>query len=358
MTIPTKATLITIDDCGQHHLATAQLRTIPALRAAPTVTDYTDAFVGGQNCSSARAKLATLLYSIRPLNWVGGLFDGQATDSLRIGKHLLAKRITAAGKTACQVGKWHLCRHDDHDHRGRAGFVRYAGAQSNLTGESYCNWQAVIDGAPTQVFTHATDWTAAAAIAAYQLGWDYVEVSFNAIHTPYETSPGCLPSTAIEQLEYLDSVLAPVLAAARAAGYAIFLISDNGGTPQDGGKGNLSHKALATLCTVAGLNPWLAGNHQVVDTTDLPATIVELVTGAPPAGADGQSLLSGSREVAFADRWDKILEPPGPGHEEMATDGQLKVIRRPSTGKLTPTDWYDNPTTSDVSHLIAALDAR
>jgi len=344
--------LIILDDVGLDLLSSSHTPVIDRLVTAGTVYDR---FVAAPSCSNFRAKVETGYYSIRPENWVGGIFRNTTSASLPTdNQYLLAKRVPNAD----QVGKWHLCAHSDLHHRARCGYWSSGGPQANLNGESYYDWEAVIDGQPQQITEYATDWTADRAVDRLMSGHEYVEIAFNAVHSPLEAPPGFTDGTEQAMLEYLDGALERVIQAALARGYAILLCSDNGGSGTSGGKGNLSQGAIGTLLVAYNAPVYPAS---VVDTTDLYATIVELVTGAGPGTwGDGISLANPSvhREIAFADRFLAVLQPPGPKWYEMATDGDLKVIRRPASGVLLATDWHDDPTMQDVSHLIAALDAR
>lgn len=345
---PQPVLLVVMDDVGLDLQAVAQTPTLDAIAAAGVVQDR---FVAAPTCSNMRAKLETGLYSIRPQNYVGGIFRHSTLGSLPVGPYLLAQSVPSAA----QVGKWHLCRHDDLTHRFAAGFVAFDGSQANITGESYYDWQTTRDGQVLKVTQYATDYCLARAIEKVQAGYWYVEVSFNAVHIPVEAPP-IGDATTRAMLEYMDSALALLVSEARARGYGIIVVADNGGTKADGGKGNLSHQALATFCVTLDI-PGIV-RRPVVDAVDLYATVVDIVTGQHPLNSDGISLRRGGRKVAFADKFSGVLRPPGSGWQEMATDGVLKVIRKPSTGEITVTDWFDAPSTKDPTHLLAALDSR
>lgn len=317
-------------------------------------------FWGAPNCSNARAKVQTGRYSIRDVNLVGGIFDHQTLGSLPKGPWLLANSLGDVART--QWGKWHLCQHDRLADRADSGYDLFGGSQANLTGQSYFDWTTVVNGFEERVTQYATDWVVAKARAAVLSEDEYVQVDLNAAHVPLHYAPGDsgLPgdedAMRRSMLRYADAALERLDRIAAERGYARIYYVDNGGTGQDGGKGTLSAKALNTYLGFDGFV--LPEAPAVVDATDLYATVIELVTGAPPTNGDGVSMLSSAREAAFADKFSAVLAPPGENWEEAATDGLFKVIRKPSTGQTTFLTWDDQPTTENLAYLLAALDAR
>lgn len=342
---------ITIDDVGPELLEASDTPFLDRLASLGVVYDR---FVAGPACSNTRAKVETGFYSMRPRNYVGGIYKHTTQTSLEVGPWLLAQRIP----NASQSGKWHLCAHSNLMHRAEAGYVSFGGSQANLT-EGYYNWDAVVDGQVVAVDEYATDWVTGHAMDEIDAGRQLVAVHYNAAHVPQHAPPGSSESGFQAMLEYLDGAVQELSLHALAAGYAVILLSDNGGTFDGGGKGNLSHQALSTLLVCYGFDRELQ-QRQVVDCTDVHATIVDAATGTPPVDTDGISLLDTerTRTVAFADHFTGVNHPPGDGWEEMATDGALKVIRKPATGEVIVTDWFDVPSFADPAALIAALDGR
>lgn len=344
--------LVVLDDVGNEMLEVGRTPYLEWLKGQAVVYDR---FVAAPNCSNARAKFESGFYSIRSRNLIGSIFKNTSTGALTVGPHLLAQRIP----NAAQVGKWHLCEDADYTHRVAAGYVSSGGSQANLNPGDYFDWEAVVDGTALQVTEYATTWTTTRAIEEIVEGRQLVSVSYNAAHKPIHVPPGYSESSAQAMLEALDAQLSVLIPYARLHGYAVVILSDNGGTAQDGGKGNLSHKALATFLACYGFDRPLQA-RAVVDMTDIHATLVDAATGGPPMDCDGVSLLdpSDSRFAAFADKFKGQNTPPRDDWEEMATDGITKVIRKPSTGEITVTDWWDAPSSEDPQALLAALDAR
>ena len=117
--------LIILDDVGLDLLSSSHTPVIDRLVTAGTVYDR---FVAAPSCSNFRAKVETGYYSIRPENWVGGIFRNTTSASLPTdNQYLLAKRVPNAD----QVGKWHLPRlRFDRQHVPRVGENGYATARS------------------------------------------------------------------------------------------------------------------------------------------------------------------------------------------------------------------------------------
>lgn len=351
-----KVCLLTLDDVGFDLLDRADTPEIDALRIAGL--EFTR-FVAAPNCSNFRAKLETGLYSPRPRNQTGGIFNKQVTSSLPAHDYSLGNCADATS----HIGKWHCSQVDDYTHRAHHGYDHYAGSQANLNPGSYWNWVTTEQGFPYWTQDYATDYVSAVAQERIAAGDDFVNVSFNAAHKPYgpaNAPPGFSEGTAENILSYADGAVGRVAASALERGYGVILTSDNGGTAQDGGKGNLSVTALHTLLVLVGDWPAMRGLDKVVDATDLHATVWWAVAGLIGGVTDGLPLHDGfRRDVAFADRFKAVGAPPGDDWLEMATDGAVKVIRQPSARSvMPPTTWDDAPTMQSADHLIAALDGR
>lgn len=309
-------------------------------------------FLAGVNCSNARALYTTGVYSIRPQNLVGGIFNDPTGPSLPVGPHLICQQIPGS----VHIGKHHLSALTNYLHRTQMRYVFHAGSQANL--EDYYTWLSSYNGIPVIINQYATDWTADKAINCANLGYNHIDIAFNAVHHPYHYPPGVTEGDMeIEMLKHLDSALCRLVPVLEALGYAIIIFSDNGGTVASGGKGNLSHETLATYCAYIGFTPI---SRPVVELVDIYATVIHLNTGMPPVFGDGISLVDASqlKQYAFSDEFSKVLEPPGPGWKEMVTDGYHKLIRKPSTREVWTMDWFDNPLAFDTTDLIEALNQR
>ncbi len=355
-----KTLLIQIDDLDSEVHAVSLTPNLDTYKV--TWTDKTEQFVASPNCSNFRAKVETGLYTIRPENDIGGIFTSDDTQSMSAGPHLLGKRLQAAGYTTAQIGKWHLCSHNDWDHRTSCGYDYYNGSQANLNPNGYFAWATSNNGTPQPVEEYATDHTTREACGVIAQGYGFVNVCYNAIHKPFHAPPG-MPSGPEYMLEYLDRAIGTLVQLAKSQGYAIIITSDNGGYSETGGKGNLSHKALATILFCWGFPVY----SRIIDTTDIHATVFHLVTGYPISRyhpkTDGVSMCdrNNQRKIAFADKWNTVMTGPGPNRREMATDGILKVIRKHGNGQEIYTDWFDSFETSNPvrhRHLIDALDNR
>lgn len=318
-------------------------------------------FVGSHACSPFRAQLETGRYALSPLSHVAGNLGPNTQDSLPVGSHLLARRVLGAH----QVGKWHLAAKDDLDHRWRCGYEEYQGPQSNLgqqgTGD-YWSWDSVNNGVLERVAEYATAWTADRVAEATLAGAPLISAHFNAIHKPVHYPPGYSGDGSFmdmkrAMLEDLDARLMWLVPYLLGAGYAVIVVSDNGGSVEEGGKYTFDHRAVATYCATAGFDR--REPNGAVTAVDLHATVLDLVTGSAP-GTDGHSLLSWPthRRVVFGDKWGPVFSPPQPDRLEMATDGDVKVVRNHATGVDLVTDWFDRPTTLSADHLIDALNNR
>jgi len=345
-----KLLLITIDDVGFDLLSSAPTPKLDSIRANGKNFSR---FVTAPNCSNFRAKVDSGRYSPRPENLTGGLYDHQVTVSLPTGLHTLG----SCSRSSAQIGKWHLCRHDDFGHRTAAGYPWFAGSQANLTGQSYYDWLAVENGKPAQTQAYATDYVASRAAERVVANHPFIGCHFNACHIPVEAPPGYTDATLENMLAYADDRIASVHDVAIANGYLVILCSDGGGTKADGGKGNLTTQALNAFLCLSGDWPQTRSCDSPVDATDIHATAWQIVRQGVHPLSDGIPLTL-EREVAFADKFNQVGTPPGPKWEEMATDGALKLIRTPVDGAWTLTDWDDQPSGADPTRLLYALDQR
>jgi arylsulfatase A-like enzyme len=347
-----KVLLVTLDDIGPELLAAANTPQLDALLSAGV---FYSRFIAGPYCSNFRAKLQLGLYSPHPDNLTGHNFKADSPESLPA----LPSSLGYVGNSA-QVGKWHLCVWAENSHRGAHGYDYYAGCQSNLgSGGSgnYFSWDTIENGIPRHTNEYATDYVMTHAVAQLQSGRDFVHASFNVAHKPVHAPPGYTESSTVAMLEYADARIAAVCNAGLNHGYSVIFTTDNG--EPGSGKGNLSTEALNMPLYLLGPWPALSNTSSPVDTTDLHATIWFAVRGSVPPGTHGVPLQGAwCRGIAFADLFPGVRVQPDPTWVEMATDGVLKVFRRPATGAWNATTWDDEPTTDSVAHLLAALDER
>lgn len=219
------------------------------------------------------------------------------------------------------VGKWHLGRAPLPSSMNRVASgpewqgvgLWTAGSAVVLpngpSAQGYYQWQRV-DGGDIDISTqYATDAQREAFLevwSAPRLRPLFVELSWSAIHSPYEDPPGYSTSTARETADamaaYLDQQLELVLDQIDLDTTYVFICSDNGtndgarqaGMPSGFWKGSPYQGGINTPLYVAGPTVGAGETDRMVSMVDLPATMLELAGTPQPAGAFPHS-------VSFAD---------------------------------------------------------
>jgi arylsulfatase A-like enzyme len=210
-------------------------------------------YVSGPYCSPTRAGLLTGRYQQRfGHEFNPGPAEGQRQNfGLPLSETTLADRLKSAGYATGLVGKWHLGAAPEF-HPQRRGFDEFfgflGGAHPYRPGEGapiYRGTEAVEEK------TYLTDAFAREAVdfvGRHKAGPFFLELAFNAVHTPMHATDDRLARFASIQdparrtyaamLTALDEAVGKVLGALRDAGLEedtlIFYFSDNGGPTMPG----------------------------------------------------------------------------------------------------------------------------
>jgi arylsulfatase A-like enzyme len=207
----------------------------------------TNGYVSGPYCSPTRAGLLTGRYQQR----FGHEFNpggeaGNGVFGLPISETTLVERIRTAGYRTGLVGKWHLGSKPEF-HPQQRGFDEFFGFLGGA--HTYFAAQARNIFRGTEVVTEPTYLTdafgreAVAFIDRHQSHPFFLEVAFNAVHTPMDATderfrrfssiPDKNRRTYAAMLSALDDAVGAIVTKLKDAGLEentlIFFISDNGG---------------------------------------------------------------------------------------------------------------------------------
>lgn len=356
---PNNVLVLLFDDLARSIRAAANTPNLDRLEAYGRL--FPNAWVGA-TCSQARAMLVSGLYPHREKNRVFGLFSGEGSGTNALPTDNPAALGWAAWDSTWR-GKWHLA--DPalalSGHTSALGWASFDGSWQNLHvgGGGYDHWLRTFAGETGQgqdwTDVYATDYVADAVISDLYAQRRLVVAAWNAIHKPLHFPPGYVggentdTAKRIAMLEYLDARLGDVLPVAFSQGYQVVACTDNGGTHDEGGKGNVSQLAISADVVLAGSTVAGRGSSSALLTlTDLHATIWHWLTGMPPSETDGITLIGQTvgRTVAFADA----------GH---GTDGALpdtwdRAVRD-ARYKLVAFDW-DHATLGGATFAWALFD--
>jgi arylsulfatase A-like enzyme len=237
------------DDLGYGDLGFQGGRDIPTPNLdalARSGVRFTSGYVSGPYCSPTRAGLLTGRYQQR----FGHEFNPGEGPAQLLGLPLsqttLANRLRAAGYATGLVGKWHLGSAPEF-HPQKRGFDEFfgflGGAHTYFVGESvdvYRGTQVVTEKA---YLTDAFSREAVAFIDRHKEHPFFLELAFNAVHTPMDATDARLARfasienkprrTYAAMLSALDEAVGAVIDKLRAAGLEentlIVFLSDNGG---------------------------------------------------------------------------------------------------------------------------------
>lgn len=282
-------------------------------------------------------------------------------------------------------GKWHLGGIEDgYEHPNASGFEHYAGGPNNLiAGDSYFEWTKIIDGFAVPRYGYATSDVVDDAIdriAGYgQEPW-FVVASFHAPHTPLHAPPALLHDYELSGDPLEDPVpfqKAMIQAMDREIGRlldgiapdvlektTVIFVGDNGTEgiatdyPLGAGraKGTVYEGGIRVPLIVSGYGVTAIPGSEcaaLVNTTDLFASVVELMTGAGAfSGGRAQDSLSllpylaepgqpSIREFAFAETFAPNSTDRPLSTRRAIRDTRYKLIRRKSQGKPQPDEFYD-----------------
>jgi arylsulfatase A-like enzyme len=241
--------LLVADDLGYGDLGFQGGKDIPTPNLdalASCGVRCSNGYVSGPYCSPTRAGLLTGRYQQR----FGHEFnpgEGRRGDiGLPLSETTLADRLRSAGYATGLVGKWHLGWAPKF-HPQRRGFDEFfgflGGAHTYFAAESTDIYRGTEPVKESAYLTDAIGREAVAFIERHKAGPFFLEVAFNAVHTPMDATDARLARfasipdkerrTYAAMLSALDEAAGAVLAKIREAGLeedTLFVfISDNGG---------------------------------------------------------------------------------------------------------------------------------
>ncbi len=316
--------VIVADDLGYGdpgYLGGKDIPTPNVDRLAAEGVRFTSGYVSGPYCSPTRAGLVTGKYQQR----FGHEFNpGQGPNAAEIGLTLkeitIANRLKEHGYTTGLVGKWHLGNAEKFrpQQRGYDEFFGFLGGAHPYFPE---NGQAPIfrgneEIQESEYLTDAFTREAVSFIERHKAKPFYLQLTYNAVHTPMHSRPEHqkqFASIADEtrrnyagMLFSLDEGVGRVIDALKATGLRektmIAFISDNGGPPVNGSSNGPLRGQKATTWEGGVRVPFIlnwpgqltaAEYHQPVIQLDLLPTILA-ATGKPVAAEeklDGVNLL-------------------------------------------------------------------
>ena len=243
--------VLVADDMGHADVGFEGCRDIatPRLDAlAASGVRFSNGYVSGPYCSPTRAGLLTGRYQQR----FGHEFNGGGNEfGLPTSEATIADRFKAAGYATGLVGKWHLGG-APRFHPQKRGFEEFfgflGGAHTYFAAASEDLYRGTEVVKETTYLTDAFGREAAAFIDRHKDAPFFLEVAFNAVHTPMNATKDRLArfkeiadptrETYAAMLSALDDAVGVVLDALRATGLEentlIVFFSDNGGATMPG----------------------------------------------------------------------------------------------------------------------------
>lgn len=241
-------------------------------------------------CSPTRSRALLGAYGSRPgveLGTIIRMRKGQFDLPLDAYQPL-PRILKNAGLRSAKVGKWHLCNNAKEDHPILAGFDDYTGVMSNIDppGWDYSHFLKVIKGKTVrQKGKYATTDETDDTIERLEQGYDFVWLSYHAIHIPFHVPPAELAGEgpfdtdqkmAAAMLRALDHELGRLLVAAEREGYTVIIAADNGTARSIGGeKGMLSASGVFVPAWAIGPGVVPGVDHGMADWADLYGTVCE-----------------------------------------------------------------------------------
>jgi arylsulfatase A-like enzyme len=243
--------ILLADDLGYADVGFQGVRDIPTPHLdslARNGVRCTNGYVSGPYCSPTRAGLMTGRYQQRfghEFN-PGGEGQGARAFGLPLSESTIANRLKAAGYATGLVGKWHLGSAPEYQ-PGRRGFDEFfgflGGAHPYFPGQGAPIYRGTEVVQEKEYLTDAFSREAVAFIDRHKGGPFFLELAFNAVHTPMHATDDRLTRfasiedktrrTYAAMLSALDETVGKVLETLRAAGLEentlIFFFSDNGG---------------------------------------------------------------------------------------------------------------------------------
>jgi arylsulfatase A-like enzyme len=320
--------LLVADDLGYADLGFQGGRDIPtphldALAAGGV--RCSNGYVSGPYCSPTRAGLLTGRYQQR----FGHEFNpGEARRAgvgLPTSQTTLADRLKSAGYATGLVGKWHLGWAPEF-HPQKRGFDEFfgflGGTHTYFAGESADVYRGTEPIKEPAYLTDAIGREAVSFIERHKSGPFFLEVAFNAVHTPMDATDARLAKfasipdetrrTYAAMLSALDDAAGAVLGKIREAGLEgdtlVVFISDNGGptmlgttingsqnTPLRGSKRTTLEGGIRVPFVLSWKGKLPAGkvyDKPVIQLDVLPTALAAAgIAAKPDAGIDGVDLL-------------------------------------------------------------------
>ena len=386
---PPNILLLIVDDFGidaaEFYPTTVRRATTPPAPHMPNLRRLAQAGVlfseawSTPLCASTRATIFTGRYGFR--TGVGANTHEQPDlPTLPRAEFILPEAFQARpalGYMLAHIGKWHVSRGDTDPNL--YGWPYFAGGDPQRPDvPDYFSWTKHVNAAVTTSTTYATTDQVNEALgvigqARAQNRPSFVEVAFNAPHSPFHKPPnelhsrdalplyqsGVNPRPYFEAMsEALDTEIGRLLQGVDLATTTVILVGDNGTTssvvappyPASKSKSTVYQGGIRVPLLVAGAGVVSPGRlvPALANTVDLYPTILELAGINPaavvPAGTklDGVSLLPyvrnvqhpGPRQWAYAERFGKVYNR---GYQRAIRNARYKLIERASGSR----EFYD-----------------
>jgi len=337
-------------------------------------------------CSPTRASILTGQYPSR--QGVGEpILATSDTHELWPGEVTLPRLLEPV--VACElVGKWHLGLNQPTtlaglgpplQHPLACGFRSWIGTfvilQAQVIGDGYYDWTEVVDGVQVQSTVYNTTAIvdeALQVVASTPEPW-FLDVSFNAPHTPFHKPPPQLhtfdlpPAVADDMplhqkaaVEAMDTEIGRLLSSMdpQVLAHTLIIFAGDNGTDQhattppflpEHAKGTVYEGGLGVPLIVAG--PGVVAGAEceaLVSLTDLFATIADVFGVAHPTGIDSVSMLPyfsdpaqpSLRSTMFSEWFDPLGFAPWSERHRAARNEQFKLMRHEVHQNLTE-EMYD-----------------
>ncbi len=355
--------LVIADDMGLDaspcHAQGSDLVRMPVLADLCTKGMVFENTYAAPTCSPSRALMMTGRHGVR--TGLGAVLTRDNPGALADEEDTLFDRMNAQGYASAVIGKWHLTSDSrDYAHPSRLGVSHYFGLFSGGV-RDYSDWTAIDDGAPVAMTTYTTsaltdravDW-----VGTQDDPW-FLWLAYNAPHTPFHRPPDDLHDFAdlsgdeasiranpapyyFAALQALDTELGRFLGSLDVAerdNTVVMFVGDNGTPSRAMGrdtrgrlKGSLYEGGVNVPLVITGPGVMAGHSEDLVNTTDLYATILELV-GARSDAEDSISLMpiltggTGARTHAYVEQFSQA-EPRGAGRLGWAIrDARYKLLQ-------------------------------
>jgi arylsulfatase A-like enzyme len=363
-------------DASSFYPEAARRPTTPPAPPAPNLQRLADAGILFRNawanplCVPSRATIFTGRYGFR--TGVGSNLARPEYQALTAAEFITPEAFLARpalGYRLAHIGKWHVSPGSDDPNR--FGWPYFAGGEPRRAEvPDYFDWVKYINGEAKPSTTYATTDSVNEAVAVIRKAKKagkpyYIEIAFNAPHSPFHKPPNALHSRDglpeyipgadrrpyfEAMIEALDTEIGRLLRSVDLAATTVIFVGDNGGTaatvapPYDPkrSKATVYENGIRVPLLLAGAGVRRPGRmvDGLVNTVDILPTVLELA-GIPlravlPAGRkiDGVSMvpymrtpgLASRRAFIYAERFNANFNE---GFQRAIRNAEFKLITRP-----------------------------